>query len=104
MDGNEVRAWRPQHVLRAIEHLCTHRYVLLLHGRGHGPRVPKVHLVEEAFDDHANGKNSCEKKKSNKILKTCFKDNVSFHLSIIILERHLTRDFTVYTLSLVCEY
>lgn len=47
VDGGEVRAGRPQHLLRPPEHLRTHRNVFLLYGSCDGTAVPKVHLVEK---------------------------------------------------------
>lgn len=52
-----------QHVLCLAQHAGAYHHVLLLHGLGHGPRVPEVHLVEEVSDQHTNGKFSQSAKK-----------------------------------------
>lgn len=46
---------RPQHILRTFEHICAHRYVLILLVLGARRKIPKVLVVEEILDSIANG-------------------------------------------------
>jgi len=57
MDGSKIRTGWPQHFLRSLKYLCTHYYVLLLHGSCDGTAIPEIHLVEKISHYVPNGKN-----------------------------------------------
>lgn len=77
MDGGKICTGRPQYIFCPPKYLRTHRDVFLLHGSRDGTAIPKVYLVEEISDYHANGKFSI----SINITSYCYEfrnDNYSY--------------------------
>ena len=51
----QIHSWRPQHVLRPVEHIRAHRYVLVLLVGRSWTMDPTVSMVEEIPDRPSNG-------------------------------------------------